>query len=122
MRTYKKSKPNQVNQKDLVSLIAAKTGYLKYEIEDVLEGFRYVVTDALINDKEVCLQHLFTVKQKKIPPRNMSRNLAGKENREYYTSKGSIGMTLKMSGFMKNALNGVYDDLKPRSEDEDSEE
>jgi len=118
MAGYRRARPNQLNQKELIALIAKKTGYLKYEVEDILEGLRYVITDAIVNDRDVYLRHLFTVMQKKIPPRNMINQKTG----EYYISRGSVGMTLKISGFMRNALNGVYDDMKPRSDTDDDED
>ena len=93
-----------VGQKALINLIAERTNYLVYEVEDVLEGLRQIVTEVLAKDKAIKLDHLFTIKQKKTPPRE---GLIHPITREVYTSKGSVGISIKSTAFLKGVVNGT---------------
>lgn len=90
------------NQKALINLVAAETGYLVYEVEDVLEGLRKVITELLLNDKEVKLGYLFNIKPKVTAPRNLISPITG----EPFVSKGSIGLSIRPNAYLKKLMNG----------------
>lgn len=90
-----------VNYKALVNLVAERTDYLVYEVEDVLEGFRQVITEALQNNKEIRFEHLFTIKPKHFAP----RTLVTPKTNTTHEVPASTGVTVRASGALKHALN-----------------
>lgn len=91
---------NKVYMKELIKRIADATDYYNYEVEDVLNGFRKVLLECLIQGKEVQLEQVFTISSKTVPPRNYIDSKTG----EHKVSRGSVGLSIKPSVSLKAEL------------------
>lgn len=99
------SKQDQrITQKQLIRAVADDCDYLVYEVQDVLEGLRRVITAALAEGKEVRLEHLFTVSPKVNNPRPYLNPYSGVTE----VSSGSVTCSVKISQYLKDYLNGKH--------------
>ena len=93
---------HRLNQRQLIRAVADDCDYLIYEVQDVLEGLRRVITAALSEGKEVKLEHLFTISPKVNKPRPFLNPQTG----ETEVSSGSVSCSVKLTQYLKDVLNG----------------
>lgn len=110
------NKNERINQKQLIKAVADDCNYLVYEVQDVLESLRRVITAALVEGKEVKLEHLLMISPKINAPRLFLHPSTGKME----TSAGSVSCSIKLSQYLKDVLNEKYKDSPADAVSEDS--
>lgn len=91
-----------VTQSKLIKKIAKETNYLQYEVEDILDGLRTVITKELAEGNVVRLNNLFSLKTMKNEPRAFRPPSTG----ELTYSEGSIAVRCKPMGYLLDVVNG----------------
>lgn len=91
-----------INQKTLINLVAERTDYLVYEVEDVLNGLREVIIDAVREGVPVKIENLFTIKQKVSPARTLPHPVT----KEPQQIPATLSISVKSSPHLLRVLNG----------------
>jgi len=100
-----KAQPYKTNTKALIALVAERTTYLKYEVEDILRGLTEVLQDEIQQGNSVKLQGLGVFSPKVNSPKNYT--LPSGEQR---VSEGSMGVHFKSDAFMNRVINELRPD------------
>lgn len=66
-----------LKKKEIVSLVAEETGYLEYEVEDILNSFVMKIADALSENRPVRIEHIVTLIPRMTVKRSFKSGLTG---------------------------------------------
>lgn len=95
------SNQNHVSSVDLLSILADSSGYLKYEVEDVMRHLAYCVTRLLKLGSKVDIEGIGTFSRRE----SKDRTFKSAFNSVEYKVSTKISATLKPDRLLKNALN-----------------
>jgi nucleoid DNA-binding protein len=90
-----------ITDKQLIELIAERSKYKKYEVNDVLSALHKVLSQELLKGNSVQLSGIGTFSLKEIQPRTFVSAIDGVE----YVTQKSTSCSLKIDGYLRNALN-----------------
>jgi nucleoid DNA-binding protein len=90
-----------ISTNKLIALVAASSGYHKYEVADILEHLAVHIAQGIDNDLQVKLEGVGAFSKKESKPRDFKSGLTGKD----YSISTKISATLKPDTYLKNFLN-----------------